>query len=107
METWTTHGSGELREVAEAGCDIIQVEDPLVHFAAINPNVTTAGMEKWIDASSREVAGVEAEISYHSCWGNLSQQRVFDEIQSYERALEWMIQCDADVLVADPDLQLF
>ena len=42
----------------EAGCDIIQVEDPLVHFAAINPNVTTAGMEKWIDASSREVAGV-------------------------------------------------
>ena len=91
----------ELREVAGAGCGIIQLEDPLVHFAAINPDVTTAEMEKWVGAFNREVAGVEAEIWYHSCWGNPSQQRVYDEAQSYERALEWMIQCDADVITLE------
>ncbi|HZP41839.1 MAG TPA: cobalamin-independent methionine synthase II family protein [Candidatus Binatia bacterium] len=91
----------ELREVADAGCPIIQIEDPLVHFAALDPHVKTSEMERWIGAFNREVAGVRAEIWYHSCWGNPSQQRVYDEVQSYERCLEWMVQCDADVITLE------
>lgn len=91
----------ELREVAHSGCPIVQIEDPLVHFAALDPNVSAKEMDKWIGAFNREVKGVDAEIWYHSCWGNPSQQRVYDEIQSYERSLEYMIQCDADVITLE------
>jgi 5-methyltetrahydropteroyltriglutamate--homocysteine methyltransferase len=91
----------ELHELADAGCPIIQLEDPLVHFAALDPQVTTTEMERWIGAFNREARGLRAEIWYHSCWGNPSQQRVYDEVQSYERALEYMVQCDADVITLE------
>ncbi|MCP4037542.1 MAG: cobalamin-independent methionine synthase II family protein [bacterium] len=93
--------NAELREVAAAGCSIIQIEDPAIHFAAVDPEATTGEIEKLIDAFNREVRGVDAEIWYHACWGNPSQQRITPEPQSYERALEWMVQCDCDVITLE------
>lgn len=91
----------ELRDLASAGCGIIQVEEPIIHFAALNPAVKDREMQKLVNAFNREVNGVRAEVWYHSCWGNPSQQRVFREVQSYERGLEWMLQCNCDVITLE------
>ncbi len=91
----------ELREVADAGCPIIQIEDPLVHFAALDTAAKSKEIERWVAAFNREVRGLKSEVWYHACWGNPAQQRVHDEIQSYERGLEWMLQCDADVITLE------
>ncbi|MBI5397771.1 MAG: cobalamin-independent methionine synthase II family protein [Verrucomicrobia bacterium] len=91
----------ELRDLANAGCGIIQVEEPIIHFAALNPAVKDKEMQKLVNAFNREVRGVKAEVWYHSCWGNPSQQRVFREVQSYERGLDWMLQCDCDVITLE------
>lgn len=91
----------ELRNLATAGCGIIQVEEPIIHFAALNPAVKDREMQRLVNAFNREVRGVKAEVWYHSCWGNPSQQRVFREIQSYERGLDWMLQCDCDVITLE------
>jgi hypothetical protein len=42
--------------------------------------------------------GVDAEIWVHTCWGHPNQQRVYWEPPSYERALPYLLQLQADVI---------
>ena len=49
----------------------------------------------------REVKGVAAEIWVHTCWGSPSQQRLFREVPSYERALPYLLDLDADVVTVE------
>ena len=93
--------NAEYRALAEAGCGIIQVEEPIIHFLGADPSAKPREIEKWVNAFNREVRGLNAEVWYHSCWGNPCQQRVYKEIQSYEGGLEWMIQCDCDVITLE------
>lgn len=88
----------ELREVAAAGCELIQVEEPWIHFAALRPDVSEKTLQMMTEAVNLEVRGVGAEIWVHTCWGNPNQQRHFWEAPSYEKSLPYLLALDADVV---------
>jgi 5-methyltetrahydropteroyltriglutamate--homocysteine methyltransferase len=90
--------NAEFRELAAAGCPVIQVEEPRHHGLTTRPDCTEADLEFQTEAFNRQLAGVEAEIWVHTCWGNPNQQRVYWEVPSYERALPYLLQLDADVI---------
>ncbi len=91
----------ELHDLADAGCQVIQMEEPQIHLLAargykdpvINP-------EFMLTVFNNTVKGLRAktEVWCHTCWGNPSQQRMFGSIQSYKPALELLNQVDADVI---------
>jgi 5-methyltetrahydropteroyltriglutamate--homocysteine methyltransferase len=91
----------EMHELADAGCQVIQMEEPQIHLLAargivdpvINPQFS-------VEVFNRTVKGLRAktEVWCHSCWGNPSQQRMFAKVQSYKPALDLFNQVDADVL---------
>ena len=92
----------ELRELADAGCPVIQIEEPPHHFACCtDPPATDKELQHYTDAFNREVQGVETEIWAHTCWGNPNQQSFYWERPSYERSLPHLLQLDADVLTLE------
>jgi len=105
--------NAELRELAAAGCLVIQVEEPRHHGLTTRPDCTDAELEFQTEAFNRQLAGVDAEIWVHTCWGNPNQQRVYWEVPSYERALPYLLQLDCDVITFEcasnggKDLPLF
>jgi len=105
--------NAELRELAAAGCPVIQVEEPRHHGLTTRPDCTDAELEFQTEAFNRQLAGVDAEIWVHTCWGNPNQQRVYWEVPSYERALPHLLQLDCDVITFEcasndgKDLPLF
>ncbi len=89
----------ELRELAAAGCPVIQVEEPPHHFACCTtPPATEKDLDFFTRAFNREVAGVNTEIWAHTCWGNPNQQSFYWERPSYERSLPYLMALDADVV---------
>ena len=90
--------NAEWKSLAAAGCQVIQVEEPMHHFRALNPATTEADMAFLTDAFNREVEGVDAEIWVHTCWGNPNQQALFWERPSYEPALPHLFDLNADVI---------
>jgi 5-methyltetrahydropteroyltriglutamate--homocysteine methyltransferase len=105
--------NAELRELAAAGCKVIQVEEPPHHGRSTRPECTDEELQFLTDAFNRQLEGVDAEIWVHTCWGNPNQQRVYWEVPSYERALPYLLQLNADVITFEcassngKDLQLF
>ncbi|HMD66097.1 MAG TPA: hypothetical protein VKG22_05550 [Stellaceae bacterium] len=105
--------NAELRELPLAGCPLIQVEVPRHHGLTTRPDCTEPDLEFQTQAFNRQLAGVDAEIWVHTCWGNPNQQRVYWEVPSYERALPYLLQLDADVITFEcasndgKDLPLF
>ncbi len=103
----------ELKELAAAGCPLIQVEEPPHHMAAQDPGITEKDLEFFTEAFNRQVEGVDAEIWAHTCWGNPNQQAVFWERPSYERALPHLLQLNVDAITFEcastggKDLPLF
>jgi 5-methyltetrahydropteroyltriglutamate--homocysteine methyltransferase len=91
----------ELHDLADAGCPVIQLEEPQIHLLAArgykDPVITPAFM---LQVFNNTVKGLRAktEVWCHTCWGNPSQQRMFGSIQSYKPALELLNQVDADVI---------
>ena len=93
--------NAELTEVANAGCKIIQLEEPQIHLLAakglmdglLNPNFM-------VEVFNRTVRGLRAktEIWCHTCWGNPGAQRLFNTQPSYAPAIEALNQVDADVI---------
>ena len=91
----------ELHSLADAGCPVIQFEEPQIHMLAarnivddvINPQFS-------VDVFNRTVKGLRAKIEVwcHTCWGNPSQQRMFKDVMSYKPALEMLNKVDADVV---------
>ena len=90
----------ELREVAAAGCPVIQVEEPGHHFRARNPATTDDDLQFLTDALNREIEGLPemTEVWVHTCWGNPNQQSMYWERPSYARALPYFWQVKADVI---------
>jgi 5-methyltetrahydropteroyltriglutamate--homocysteine methyltransferase len=91
----------EYHELADAGCPVIQIEEPQIHLIAvrkIQDKVITPQL--MVEVFNRTVKGLRAktEVWAHSCWGNPSQQRMFAAVQSYKPALETYNTVDADVL---------
>ena len=91
----------ELTELANAGCPVIQMEEPQIHMIpARGPVFGKLDMPKMVEVFNNTVKGLSdtTEVWCHTCWGNPSQQRMFSEIQEYTPSLEFLNQVDADVL---------
>ena len=91
----------ELTELADAGCPVIQMEEPQIHMIPSRGKVFgKLDMAEMVEVFNNTVKGLrdKAEVWCHTCWGNPSQQRMFKEIQSYAPALEYLNQVDADVI---------
>jgi 5-methyltetrahydropteroyltriglutamate--homocysteine methyltransferase len=93
--------NAELRQVAAAGCRVIQVEEPRHHSAAADGAATDADLQFFTDAINREIRGVETEVWLHTCWGNPNQQPLYWERPSYERALPYLLATDADLITLE------
>jgi 5-methyltetrahydropteroyltriglutamate--homocysteine methyltransferase len=93
--------NAELKEVAAAGCRVIQLEEPQHHIASANGTATDRDLEFLTEAVNREIAGVDTEVWLHTCWGNPNQQPLHWERPSYERALPYLLQTNADVLTLE------
>ncbi len=77
----------ELRKLADAGCRVIQIEEPLMHFVA-----STSRDQRYLDflieCFNHEISGLEdVEVWVHTCWGNANMQRVHGRT-SYAEAIE-------------------
>ena len=91
----------ELTDLAEAGCRVIQLEEPPLHLIpGRGPVFGKLGMAELVEVFRGTVKGLrdKTEVWCHTCWGNPSQQRVFGDVNSYEPALEFISQLDADVI---------
>jgi len=78
----------ELRRLAEAGCKVIQVEEPTIHFMAAFFQDDKETLDFLVDAINHEISGLEdVEVWIHTCWGNPMMQRVYDD-SSYANAFE-------------------
>ena len=91
----------ELHILADAGCPVIQIEEPQIHLAPVRGMLDEViTLEFLRDVFNNTVKGLRAktEVWCHTCWGNPSQQRLFSKPQSYAPALETLNQVDADVV---------
>jgi len=91
----------ELHDLADAGCPVIQLEEPQIHLAAARGIVDKViNPAFFLKVFNNTVKGLRAktEVWCHTCWGNPSQQRMFAKVQSYQPALELLNQVDADVI---------
>jgi 5-methyltetrahydropteroyltriglutamate--homocysteine methyltransferase len=88
----------ELRQLAAAGCRVIQVEEPTLHFMARYNPEQKEFIDFLVDAFNREVEGLDdVEIWIHTCWGNPNMQRVIDN-DSYRESFELYLEaCRGDV----------
>jgi 5-methyltetrahydropteroyltriglutamate--homocysteine methyltransferase len=93
--------NAELNELADAGCPIVQMEEPQIHMVPVRGKafgkLDTGDLVKIFNNT---VQGLRAktEVWCHTCWGNPSQQRMFKDIQSYQPTLDALDQVDADAL---------
>jgi 5-methyltetrahydropteroyltriglutamate--homocysteine methyltransferase len=77
----------ELRKLVAAGCRVIQIEEPLLHFVATSSH-DRQYLDFLIDCFNHEISGLEeAEVWIHTCWGNANMQRV-QERTSYAEVIE-------------------
>jgi 5-methyltetrahydropteroyltriglutamate--homocysteine methyltransferase len=78
----------ELRELAAAGCKVIQIEEPGIHSSAAYgapPEV----LDFLVDLFNHTVEGLDdVEIWIHTCWGNPGAQNCFDPSVSYEPVID-------------------
>jgi len=91
----------ELHDLADAGCQVIQMEEPQIHLLAARGYVDKViNPEYMLKVFNNTVKGLrgKTEVWCHTCWGNPSQQRMFATVQSYKPALELLNQVDADVI---------
>ena len=91
----------ELHELADAGCKVIQMEEPQIHLLAakglvdqvLNPNFM-------VEVFNNTVRGLrkKTEVWCHTCWGNPAAQRLFPKTPTYAPAIEPLSRIDADVI---------
>lgn len=78
----------ELRQLADAGCKVIQIEEPILHFLAADPSRDEEYLTFLVDCLNHEISGLEdVEVWIHTCWGNAYMQRTEDR-RSYAEAIE-------------------
>ena len=93
--------NAELNDLADAGCPVIQYEEPQIHLLAAKGLVDEVLNPSFmVEVFNNTVRGLrdKTEVWCHTCWGNPSQQRMFKDVQSYQSALEMLNKVDADVV---------
>ncbi len=104
----------ELRALRDAGCRLMQIEEPTLHFMANTFGKDHEQVKFMVDAFNREVEGLDdVEIWIHTCWGNPNMQRVMEDT-SYAASFElYLERCKGDVWTLEmkdrdqKDLELF
>ncbi len=78
----------ELRQLAAAGCKVIQIEEPTIHFTACFHPEEKELLDFLVDAFNHEVDGLDdVEVWIHTCWGNPNMQKVYAD-ESYANSIE-------------------
>jgi len=93
--------NAEYHDLADAGCPVIQIEEPQIHLLAVRHLVDDViNPALMVEVFNRTVRGLRAktEVWAHTCWGNPSQQRMFATVQSYRPSLQTYEEIDADVI---------
>src|SRR5947199_152690 len=76
----------ELHDLADAGCPVIQIEDPQIHLLAARPvpnkDITLDFMLKGFNNTVKGLRE-KTEVWVHTCWGNPSKQRMVARVQPY------------------------
>ena len=78
----------ELHDLADAGCPVIQMEEPQIHLLAARGIVDEViNPEFMLEVFNNTVKGLRAktEVWCHTCWGNPSQQRMFAQCSRTSR----------------------
>jgi len=91
----------ELHELADAGCKVIQMEEPQIHLLAAKGLVDQVlNADFMVEVFNNTVRGLrkKTEIWCHTCWGNPAAQRLFAKTPSYAAAIEPLSRIDADVI---------
>jgi 5-methyltetrahydropteroyltriglutamate--homocysteine methyltransferase len=89
----------ELNELADAGCPVIQVEEPAIHGMLGVDDQEVSG-DFLVEAFNREVRGLsqKTEVWCHTCWGNPAAQRTETKRRFYTEALAYFDRLDVDVV---------
>jgi 5-methyltetrahydropteroyltriglutamate--homocysteine methyltransferase len=89
----------ELNELADAGCQVIQVEEPAIHGMVGVDDKEVSG-DFLVEALNAEVKGLrgKAEVWCHTCWGNPAAQRTETKRRFYTQALPYFDKLDVDVV---------
>jgi 5-methyltetrahydropteroyltriglutamate--homocysteine methyltransferase len=91
----------ELHQLADAGCPVIQLEEPQIHMVPVRGKTFGRLAEgELVELFNNTVKGLRAktEVWCHTCWGNPAQQRIFQGIQSYRPTLAALARVDADAI---------
>jgi 5-methyltetrahydropteroyltriglutamate--homocysteine methyltransferase len=91
----------ELNALADAGCPVIQMEEPQIHMVpARGKPFGRLEIPELVKIFNNTVKGLrgKTEVWCHTCRGNPPQQRIFRDAQSYQPTLEALNQVDADAL---------
>lgn len=91
--------NAELTELADAGCQVIQIEEPAIHgMIGVDDGEVTSDF--LVEAFNREVRGLhgKAEVWCHTCWGNPAAQRTETKRRFYTPALPFFDKLDVDVI---------
>ena len=89
----------ELQELADAGCPVIQVEEPAIH-GMVGVDDTEVTGDFLVEAFNAEVKGLRAktEVWCHTCWGNPAAQRTETRRRFYTSALPFFDRLEVDVV---------
>ena len=91
----------ELHALADAGCAVIQMEEPQIHLLAAKGIADEVLNTRFmVEVFNNTVRGLRAKVELwcHTCWGNPAAQRLFAKTPSYAPALEALNELDADVI---------
>jgi 5-methyltetrahydropteroyltriglutamate--homocysteine methyltransferase len=90
----------EYHELADAGCPVIQIEEPALHevIGIVDDPIMTPDF--YVEAFNREVRGLgeKTEVWCHTCWGSPAAQRVEHCRHSYRASLPFLDQLDVDAV---------
>jgi 5-methyltetrahydropteroyltriglutamate--homocysteine methyltransferase len=93
--------NAELNDLADAGCPVIQMEEPQIHMVPVRGKafgkLDTGDLVKVFNNTVKGLRG-KTEVWCHTCWGNPAQQRIFKEVQSYQPTLDALNEVGADAL---------
>jgi len=87
----------EYHRLADAGCSVIQVEEPCLHNATGTKRELS--MDDYVEALNLEVQGLreKTEVWCHTCWGNPFAQRLA-QVPSLKAVLPHMDRLNVDVV---------
>jgi 5-methyltetrahydropteroyltriglutamate--homocysteine methyltransferase len=91
----------ELNALADAGCPVLQMEEPYIHMVPVRGKAFgKLDTKELVEIFDNTVKGLrdKTEVWCHTCWGNPSQQRIFVDVQSYKPTLEALERIEADAL---------